>query len=107
MIRIIVYTLLLLGITNIYAEDITESEDALHIAAHFGSTYGITHAGEVICKKITGQSKLACTLESAVLANVINIGRKAAQGMPSDSKRAIIAGAAGSVAAGLFIQIDW
>lgn len=90
-----------------HSKDFTETEDAVHIAAHFGLSYGLTHAGEVVCVKLTQQSKLACTIQSALLANALNIGRKVAQGRPSDTKRAVISGLAGSVAAGVFIQLDF
>lgn len=95
-----------LMITNCYA-DLTETEDAVHSVAHFGATYALTHIGEVVCKKTTGQSKLACTVESALIANAINVGRKAAQGFPDDTQRASIAGGLGSLGAALVITIDW
>lgn len=44
------------------------SDDALHPAAHVGSTYIITHAGEVICKRITGLDKTSCSIISGSLA---------------------------------------
>lgn len=84
-----------------------DSEDLMHGAAHFGATYAMTHIGEVVCKKVTKQSKLACTIESALIANAINVGRKAYQGFPNDTNRAVVTGLAGSVTAGLIITIDW
>jgi len=87
--------------------DVTETTDAVHIAAHFGATYALTHIGEVVCHKATNQSKLLCTIESALLANALNIGRKAAQSFPSDTKRAVMSGVAGSLTAGIIIQLDF
>ena len=100
-------TAIMVVIPSLAFADITETEDAVHMTAHFGATYAMTHVGEVVCKKITSQSKLLCTIESAILANALNIGRKAGQGFPSDSKRAIISGALGTAAAGIVISIDW
>ena len=91
-----------------YALDASTEEDLLHGAAHFGATYVITHTTEVTCKKVIGKEhKLACTLAGITLANAVNIARKAKQGYPSDTKRAVVSGLAGSLAAGLVISIDW
>lgn len=83
-------------------------EDLLHITAHAGATYVITHGTEVLCTKVIGkENKLTCTLTGIVLANAINIGRKAAQGFPSDTTRATMSGVAGSAAAAFIITIDF
>lgn len=103
----ILYCLIFIVTFKLYAEDVTETEDALHSVAHFGATYAMTHIGEVVCKKATNQSKLICTLESALLANAVNIGRKAMQNFPEDTKQATIAGIAGSATAAFVITIDW
>lgn len=83
-----------------------DQEDQLHIAAHAGATYAITHGTEVICTKITDK-KLTCTIVGVVLANAVNIGRKGIQGWPNDTNRAVWAGVAGSAGAVLMITIDW
>lgn len=82
------------------------SDDSLlHITAHFGATYVIAHVTEVLCTRVNGvKNKLACTIVAVTLANVINIERKALQGFPSDTKRATISGAAGSLAAAIVIN---
>ena len=99
------FILLIILPLNVWA--ITQ-EDQLHIAAHAGTTYAITHVTEVFCTKAAGQEyKLTCTLTGVVLANAINIGRKIAQSLPNDSSRAIISGALGSGIAVTIIAIDW
>lgn len=82
-----------------------ESDNILHITAHFGATYVITHVSEVVCTKVAGSKhKLACTIAAVVLANAVNIGRKVEQGLPSDTKRAVVSGGAGSLAAAIVIS---
>lgn len=101
----IVFLILIGSLQKSYA---VSQEDNLHIMAHFGATYIITHVTEVTCVHLTSKKqKFACTLVGAGLANGINIGRKMRQGFPSDSQRAIIAGEAGSLAAGIVINLDW
>jgi len=98
-------TLLVLFPLNLLA---LTQEDQLHIAAHAGVTYAITHGTEVVCKKVIGKEyKLTCALTGVVLANTINIGRKALQDFPNDTNRAILSGMAGSGLAVTFIVIDW
>lgn len=83
-------------------------DDLLHGAAHFGGTYVITNATEVICKDIRGKDhKLSCTLLGIALANAANIAYKASQGFPNDTNRAVISGALGSGFAATIISIDW
>lgn len=59
----------------VFADDSLNGEDLLHASAHIGTTYLITHATEVVCKKIAGKEhKLACTLVgvgAAVAASVV------------------------------------
>lgn len=83
-------------------------ENMLHVAAHAGTTYAITHATQVVCKKFLGNhKKLACTIIGVVLAQTANIAYKAGQDFPNDSKRALSAGAAGSGAAVIMIALDF
>lgn len=86
----------------------TLQDNMLHVAAHAGMTYAITHGTEVVCKKIAGSNKkLMCTIVGVVLAQSVNIAYKAGQDFPNDTKRALSAGAAGSGAAALMIALDF
>lgn len=97
--------LLLLPILLISTQCFATSDNILHITAHFGATYIITHVSEVICTKVAGSKhKIACTIAAVVLANAVNIGRKVEQDLPSDTKRAVISGEAGSLAAAIVIS---
>lgn len=101
----IVFLILIGSMQKSYA---VTQEDSLHIMAHFGATYIITHVTEVTCVHLTSKKqKLACTLVGAGLANGINIGRKIRQGVPSDTQRAVVSGIAGSLVAGIVISLDW
>lgn len=83
-------------------------DDEMHIAAHVGVTYIVTHGSEVICTKAIGkENKVTCTILGFTAANVINISRKVSQGMPNDSKRAIASGLLGSGLAVIVIGIDF
>lgn len=90
-------------ITN--ADGFTQ-EEQLHMAAHGGATYAITHITEVVCDKLIDK-KLVCTMAGIALSNGINIGRKAQQDFPNDSKQAITSGAIGSILAAGMITIDF
>ena len=82
------------------------TDDELHLTAHAGATYAITHVTEVMCERLD-LNKTGCTIAGIVLANGANIGYKAMQGFPSDTKRAAIGGLIGSGLAGVVITIDW
>lgn len=81
-------------------------ENLLHASAHAGSTYAITHTTEVVCRKFIS-GKMTCTLTGIVLANLTNVAYKGAQGFPSDTKRAVVSGAAGSGMAAIMIGFDF
>jgi hypothetical protein len=92
--------------TSVYGYD--DETQLMHDTAHVAGTYALTHVTEVACTKIVGKGhKATCTAVGAVLGNGVNIGRKAAQGFPADSKRAVLMGALGSGIAALVISIDW
>ena len=94
------------AVNPVIADDL--QEDLMHIAAHAGGTYIMTHGTQVICKKLIGKDKkLTCTIVGIVLAQSVNIAYKAKQGFPSDTTRSLSSGAAGSAAAALMIAIDF
>lgn len=98
---IITATLFTLISVNLWAED----SDVMHITAHFGACYVITHVTEVMCTKAIGDDhKIACTVAGAALSTAVNVLRKVDQGLPSDSNRAMISGAAGTLAAAVIIN---
>lgn len=100
--KLIVFTFMLLLSTKVRADD---GENIMHISAHFGACYVITHVTEVVCTKVAGtKHKIACTIGGVLLANTINIVRKANQEFPNDTKRAVTSGAAGSLAAVIMIN---
>lgn len=101
---IIMWVMFLVSISKVHAET---SDAELHDAAHAGATYAITHVGEVTCTHLTSHSKLVCTIVSASIANLINVGYKASESFPSDTKRAIVAGVIGSGVAGIVITLDF
>lgn len=98
---LILAMIMLLSSASLLADD----SNLMHITAHFGACYVITHVTEVVCTKVVGSKhKIACTLAGVILANGINIGRKIEQGVPSDTNRAVISGGAGSLAAVIMIN---
>ena len=100
--KLILFTFLLM-ITYCFAEP--SSNTSLHIAAHFGAAYALTHITEVSCVKLLNEDKLTCTIIGMGLANVANGIYKANQDFPNDTKRALIFGAIGSILAG--VVINW
>lgn len=101
-------TAIVLGIgfsTSVYA---INGDDVLHETAHFGGTYMVTHGTEVVCKKLIGKEhKVACTIAGAVISQGLNVAYKAQENFPSDTKRSLLSGAAGTAAAVLMISIDF
>lgn len=84
------------------------SDDLLHETAHFGAVYAITHATDVMCKKVVGtKHKWSCALVGASLANIANVAYKANEGFPKDTERSLISGAAGSGLALIVIRLDF
>lgn len=98
----LIFTTILLVSSRVFGN---ESDNILHITAHFGATYVITHVTEVVCEKISGvKHKIVCTIAAVALANAVNIGRKVEQGLPNDTGRAVISGGAGSLTAAFIIN---
>ena len=83
-----------------------ESESAAHHAAHFGMSYAITHATEVVCNKIT-QKKIPCTIAGAVLAASAGIYKESLDGEGDNHAKAYLMNAAGIAAAVTLISIDF
>lgn len=96
---------ILLFSNTVFAVD---GDDLLHSTAHFGATYVITDVTEVICRKLAGKEhKTICTIVGAGTASAINVAYKARQGFPSDTKRALLSGFAGTLTAALVIHLDF
>lgn len=84
------------------------SDDALHPAAHIGSSYIITHAGEVACKKITNWNKTTCSLISGTIATGLGIAIEMTQNENDKSHaKSYIENAAGVALAIGIIHLDF
>lgn len=94
-----------LSITGAYA---FTTDDLLHPAAHTGSTYIITHAGEVVCKKVTGMGKTPCSIISGAVAMGAGILVEMHQNEDGAShKRGLMEDAAGVLLAVGVIHFDF
>lgn len=94
-----------LGMMNTYALD---SDDLLHPVAHMGGSYVITHITEVVCKKVSSQSRLTCSLIGAGAALVAGGLVEATQGADSrDHMRGMLQNTLGAGLAVGIINLDF
>lgn len=84
------------------------SDDLLHPVAHGAGSYLLTHAGEVVCKKITKLNKTTCSIISGVIATGVGVAVEATQseGMKDHAKSYLENGTGVILAIGV-IHVDF
>lgn len=96
-------------LTQANGEDL--SEEMFHVAAHTGTSYLITHASEVLCKRIAGREyKLTCTIIGASIAASAGIVKEIVIDEGESNKRHAIGYGEDALGIGLavtFISIDF
>jgi hypothetical protein len=96
------------------APSIGKSED-LHLdkIAHAVGTYGLTHATQAVCNRLTdGEHKCACLIAGVGVATAVAVGKevydlKRGSNTPSTSIKDGVADAVGIGAAVTFIMVDF
>ncbi len=103
----VVLTALFLMTGRVLAEE-SESMGLTKAAAHFGTSYVITHATEVVCTKAFGkENKLACTVAGAVTSAAAGAFKEHVLDHGGNHTRAYVANVAGIATAVTLISIDW
>lgn len=96
-------------ITKAKGEDL--QEELFHLAAHTGASYLITHATQVLCKRVIGKEhKTICTLVGASVAASAGIVKEVVIDKNESSKRHAVGYAEDALGIGLaitFISIDF
>lgn len=84
------------------------TDDALHPLAHGAGSYALTHAGQVLCKKVTGLSKTPCAFVSGAVVTSIGIAVEVTQDQQAgDWKRGVAYDVAGIALAVGVIHLDF
>lgn len=83
------------------------SDDLLHPVAHGAGSYLLTHAGEVVCKKVSGWSKTTCSIISGAVATGIGAAIEATQPPEDNHTKSYVENAAGVILAIGMIHLDF
>ena len=84
------------------------SDDLLHPVAHGAGSYLLTHAGQVVCKKITGLNKTTCSIISGVVTMAIGVAVEATQEQAKGNyKKGLVYDISGVILAVGVIHLDF